>query len=225
MGNEQKKYYSEELEKDTRYRKEYETGIEAFLQKQKELVKANRDAFISPEKYKNAPEEYREKFLQMLGFPLTQERELPTLSEKTFVASDKNVNIYRMQLTFFGFLKFYGMYFEQKEQTDQTPFILGIHGGAGTPELISSIHMDSGNYNHLVRRMTDRGANVFAPQLLLWLKDWYGGEYDRAHVDGKLRQLDGSITALELYLMSGCIDYFLANEKANAELDFLFANL
>ena len=74
------------------------------------------------------------------------------------------------------------------------------------------MHMASANYNHLVRRMTDKGANVLVPQLLLWSKNNYGGEYDRLHADGKLRQLGGSITALELYFLRGLIDYFEKKE-------------
>ena len=112
---------------------------------------------------------------------------------------------------FYGKIKFYGLWFEQIESASEKPFVIGLHGGGGTAEMVSSLHLDSANYRHLVRRATDRGANVFAPQLYLWEVEKYGNNYDRMKTDGKCRQLGGSITALELQILQGCIDYFLAN--------------
>ena len=211
------KYYSEEVEKESRYRKDYIDGINAFLSEEKSRAEKEREEFISPEKYMRDTEKYRGALCKQLGFPLNLKSQTPVLKEKTFITTDGNVNIYRMQFKFFGSLNFYGMYFEQTEDKEKKPFILGLHGGGGTPEIVSSIYMDSANYNHLVRRITDRGASVFAPQLLLWNKETHENNYDRLQIDGKLRQLGGSITALELYLMSGCIDYFIENESANCQ--------
>lgn len=212
-----KKYYTEEIEKDTRYRQNYEKDIADFLNREKEKAEKRRDAFFNPEGYKADQEGYRGQFLTMLGFPLDREKEMPSLLEKTFVAQDGDVNIYRLQFLFWGCIKVYAMYFEQLNADMGTPFVIGLHGGEGTPELVSSIHMNSANYNHLVRRMTDRGANVLVPQLLLWNKDNYGGSYDRIYTDGKLRQLGGSMTALELYFLRGLLDYFIANERINQD--------
>lgn len=203
------KYYAEEIEKDTRYRQEYLDGANRFFYEQYNKAQEARDQFITPEKYKSDPEYYREALKKMLGFPLNLPIETPILSEKTFVAQDGDVNIYRMQLTFFGYLKYYGIYFERVDATKDTPFVLSFHGGWGTPELVSSIIMDGGNYLHQTRRMNERGANVFAPQLMLWDVATFGNAYDRIHVDGKMRQLDGSMTALEVYLLMGCISYFI----------------
>ena len=212
----EKKYYSEEVEKDTRYRAEYLETVESFLNAAKLEAEAAREAGICLETYAAEQETYRKEYVEMLGFPLGLKREMPKLLEKTFVARDKNVEIYRMQLLHFGGIKQYGLYFKQVENAKNAPFLLGFHGGGGTPELVASLHIDSANYNHLIRRVTDKGANVFVPQLLLWNKDMYGGEYDRAHLDGKLRQLGGSMTALELYLLCGAIDYFSKNEEMAA---------
>ena len=98
------KYYSESIEKDTKYREEYLQGINEFLRSQKTVAKKQRAKFISPKRYKQNPEFYRRKLIRLLGYPLTLEKEMPVV-EKTFVAKDKNVNIYRMQFCFFGFLK------------------------------------------------------------------------------------------------------------------------
>ncbi|MBR5280500.1 MAG: dienelactone hydrolase family protein [Clostridia bacterium] len=208
------KYYTEEIEKDTRYRQDYVDGANRFFYEQYNQAAGPRDQFITPEQYKANPEYYREALKQMLGFPLNLPTETPTLAEKTFVAQDGNVNIYRMQLTFFGYLKFYGIYFEQINKAKDTPFVLSFHGGWGTPELVSSIYMDSGNYLHQTRRMCERGANVFAPQLMLWDVSNFGNPHDRIHMDGKMRQLDGSMTALEVYLLMGTISYFIESGEA-----------
>lgn len=210
-----KKYYSEEMAKDTPQRAEFLLGLETFLQNAKAQIGKERECFITPEKYKNSSETYREKFLDMLGFPLREKREMPIV-EKTFVTRDDNVVLYRMNFSFSNGLRYYGLYFKQTENAQEKPFLFGFHGGEGTPELVSSIHLNSSNYNHLVRRLTDKGASVFAPQLLLWNMNNYGNTYDRLETDGRLRQLGGSITALEIYLMQCALDYFLAEEDIDA---------
>ncbi len=203
-------YYKEEIVKNTPERKAYADGIEKYLQTVKDAKQSVREKFISPEKYLRDPEFYREKFISMLGFPLTEKSDLPELTRKEFVAKDGNVNIYRLTFSFFGCVPLYGIYFEQVEKA-AAPLCVCFHGKDGTPELISSIHLGSANYNNLVRRITDGGANAFVPQFLLWNKERYGGEYEREETDGKLRQLGGSMTAFELYLARGCVDWFIAN--------------
>ena len=210
------KYYSEEITKDSKYRQEYVDSMQEFLTEWKQQAEMQRREFISPERYVQNTESYREKFIQMLGFPLMQPRIMPTV-EKAFVITDGNVDIYRMQFTFSNKVKFYGIYFEQIEKTVETPFVFGLHGGKGTSESVSSIHGDSYNYNHLVRRITDRGASVFAPQFLLWDREQYGNEYERQHTDGKFRQLGGSMTAAEVYFLRCILDYFLAKEQVNKD--------
>ena len=211
-----KSYYTEEIQKDTPQRASYAQGIENYLEKQRSRVAQERRAYFSKDNFLKNQEKYREDFIDTLGFPLRENRISPQLSKKTFVAEDKNVRIYRMQLTFWDEIVFYGLYLEQLVQTKQTPFVLCLHGYEGTPEVCASIYKNSSNYNHLARRLTDLGANVFLPQLLMWNQETYGGAYDRERVDGKFRQLGGSITALELYLSRGSIDYFIENERINA---------
>ena len=209
--------YAEEVEKDTINRGEYYHGIVDFLQGEKIRVKNQRETKFTPEEYKKNSEFYRGELIKMLGFPLTQKRGKTALLEKKFVARDKNVNIYRVRLSSVGEIPFYGLYFEQIDEKHKKPFVLCFHGAEGTPELISGIYMDSANYNHIVRRLTDYGANVFVPQFLLWNIQRYGNPYNRLHIDGKLRQLGGSITALELSLLCGALDYFIADEKIDSQ--------
>ena len=209
-------YYSEPIEKDTRYRDEYSRSLNDFLDRCNQKATARRDAFMSPESYVADPEKYRNAYIDMLGFPLRESRDEKIRAEKHFVVRDGNVDIYRMQLTVMG-IQFYGIYFAQTAPTKDTPFVVGLHGGDGTPEIVSSIHHDSSNYNHLVRRLTDRGCNVFCPQLLLWHQEMYGNGYNRGDVHFKMLMLGGSVTALELFLLSRSIDYFVENENINAD--------
>ena len=210
-------YYHEEIVKFSHWREEYQETLYSFLENEKICRKTEREKYITPSRYKAEPEKYRNDFIDILGFPLNSERKAPTLCKKELVHEDGNVNIYRMQLLFFGKIKFYGIFFEQKTDKEEAPFVIALHGGGGSAEVVGGMLPIPGSYNYLGRRITDRGANVFCPQLLLWGNESYGATFDRNMVDGKLRQLGGSITAIELYMLRGSIDYFLENEKMNAE--------
>ena len=210
-------YYHEEVEKNTRHHKAYLDGINRFLDAEKGKADTERKNYISPGKYIINAEKYREDLIKTFGFPLTEKRATPVLKEKKFVARDGNVDIYRMSFSVMGMVESYGLYFEQTENPKDKPFVFCIHGGEGTPESISSIHFDSGNYNHLTRRITDKGANVFAPQMLLWKIGTYGTEYNRSYIDGRFRQLGGSISAFELSVLRSYADYFIDNNIANKD--------
>ena len=67
----------------------------------------------------------------------------------------------------------------------------------------------------MVRRVLARGANVFAPQLLLWDQEKYHIHYDRIAMDRALKQLGGSIAALEIYAIMRCIDALLRQPWAD----------
>lgn len=210
-----KKYYSEEIIRDAPYRLEYRDTITAFLEKENEKRKTQRRAFFNPVDYRNNPERFKQLYLDTVGFPLNADcDEKVELLQKKFVVKDGNVNIYRMQFSLMG-IKFYGLYFEQTENPEEAPFVFGLHGGEGTPETIGSIYDNSANYDHLIRRLTDRGCSVFSPQFLLWNIEQYGALYNRTDVNNKLRMMGGSITALETFLMSKTLDWFLVNERVN----------
>lgn len=81
------KYYAEEIQKNTRYRTEYQDTIFEFLKCEKEKASKTRNAFFSPEKCKEEQENFRQQFIEMLGFPLNKEREIPALIEKVCNAS------------------------------------------------------------------------------------------------------------------------------------------
>ena len=206
------KYYSEEVVKDTPSRQKSLDSVDKFLEKKRQEATKRRSEFFNIDGYLANSELYRNKFIDMLGFPLKENRDIKSVEEE-FVASDNNVDIFRLHFTFNNGLYLYGLYFKQKQNPQDVPFVIGLHGGWGTCELVSSIQFDSSNYNHLVRRITDKGASVFAPQLLLWNVDCYGNKYDRVEIDSKLKELGGSVTALEIYLIRGALDWFI--EKGN----------
>ena len=210
------KYYREEVIKDTPARQKVLDSVDKFLEKKRQEATKKRSDFFNFEDYIKNPNIYRNKFIDMLGFPLKESRGIKSVEEE-FVAKDNNVDIFRLHFTFNNGLCLYGLYFKQIDNAKPSPFIIGLHGGWGTPELVSSIHFDSSNYNHLVRRLTDKGASVFVPQLLLWNVDCYGNKYDRVEIDCKLKELGGSITALEIYLIRGALDWFIENEHVNTD--------
>jgi hypothetical protein len=210
-----KEYFTEEIVKGDGDRSAYVNGIQRFLQNEYAQAERRRADFISPETYQKAPETFRKRFVDMLGFPLDRRNDETLAYSKRFVASDQGVNIYRVTITGLGKIPCYGIYFEPIKKAVDCPFVLAIHGGQGTPEVIGSIHLYSANYAHAARRLADKGIAVFAPQLLLWNQAHYGNAYDRPIIDGRLRQLGGSITALEVALLSQGIDCFIKHENIN----------
>ena len=211
------KYFSKEFCDTNSLRSDYENSLREFIEKECKATKTEREQNMSPKKYYANPQEFRNKFIDMLGFPLTKPIALPKLISKQFMASDKNVNIYQMQFEVLGAIKFFGLYFEQVADKEKAPFVMAFHGKEGTPEVCSSIYMDSSNYNHMVRRATDRGANVFVPQNLIWSKKHYKEDYNRELLNAKLRQIGGSMTAMEVYISSSILSYFIHFENINEQ--------
>ena len=203
------KYYSEEVINNLDYRKNYSSSLQNFIAKEGETSAIKRSKYISPKKYKSNPEKFRQDYKKIIGF--NKPKKVNIKVEKNFVALDKNVNIYRMSITGAFNIPFYGILFEPIDKTENTPLIFAFHGGGGTPELVSSINLDSGNYNHMARRMTDRGYAVFCPQFLLWNQSETEEKFDRIRLNGRCMQLGFSITALEQVLVSQCADYFLGD--------------
>lgn len=204
-------YYEEEVIKDTPARAAYKAGIDGFIENARACAEKERGRYLTPEKLLKKRDFYKKAFVDMLGFPLScPPASGKTDMKKTFVVKDKNVNIFRMRLEIAG-IPLYGILLEQENKDAQTPFVVCLHGGQGTPEMICGMHLGSANYNQLARRLTDRGCSVFCPQLLLWDTQRYGNVFDRKDIDAKLKQLGGSVTALELYLLSRAIDCFAEN--------------
>lgn len=207
--------YKEDVEVGNKYRDAYRDGIEGFIDRLvKESARKRRD--FAQEILKN-PELYREKFTEMLGAPLAEKGRggVPSV-KKTFVAKNGEVSIYRMQIDVFD-IPFYGILFV-KEDNKKRPFAIVQHGGLGSPEVCGNLlEIGSENYNDIVNRVLKYDVNVFAPQLLLWRKEFSrdAGSTKEAYtdtmrhrIDNRLKQFGSSVTALEIYCLMRAIDYF-----------------
>ena len=163
-------------------------------------------------------EKARDRFVKMLGWPLTEyvpAQPLQVRSELLF--SSDEMSIQRVQMELWKDFWFGGLLFLHPDG-QRRPFVLSQHGGGGTPELCSGLlEMGSVNYSKMTQRVFNGGANVFAPQLLLWRVDLFGddpenprgdtGEF-RRKMDIALKNLGGSIMALELTCLRRTLDYF-----------------
>ena len=205
--------YSEDNNKAAKNRKEYLDSIVNVLNQRRLQADSNRKAHF--EEMKNNQELYRKELGDMLGWPLNEEETGVTGVESTLLCEEDGVEVYRMQFTLKIGIVFSGLLYKHKN-CDKMPFVIAQHGGGGTAELCGGIlEIGTQNYNQMVERTVKKGANVFAPQLLLWnptlfapvLNDsnWSGG---RNQIDVKLKQVGSSITAIEIYSIKSVIDYF-----------------
>ncbi|MBQ3817454.1 MAG: dienelactone hydrolase family protein [Clostridia bacterium] len=186
------------------YRVTYLKGIEKLIEERKKDCLKKRIKF--GEEIAEDREEYRKKYFDMLGWPLNEEKK-PILSvRQNKIFENDTCEYIRMQFELFEGYFFYGILLKHKSQK-ALPLVISQHGGLGTPEFCSSF-FESSNYNDMSLRILNGGVNVFAPQTLLWQKERFGPENRRVEIDNSLKQLGGSIAALEIYSIIRCIDYF-----------------
>lgn len=194
------------------YKQEYLSSVERLIQRRLQEASAARQ--LRTKDILENPEQARADFSRMLGWPLTEEPRQPLTVEATLLSEENGIRLYRMKFEIFQGFFFYGLYFEHIGR--RLPLVLSQHGKWGTPEVCSDvIPLEETNYHHMSRRILERGAHVFAPQLLLWMADSCGVEYDRDLLDAKLRQVGGSMVSLELYCLRCCISYFAAQPEVD----------
>ncbi len=197
--------YRETFDATLKIRANYVDGINRVIKKrQDELVAARReythDIFANTESYRN-------EFISMLGWPLVgyEKEEMPEpICEH--LSSEDGYDIYRMHFEVLEGFTLSGIFLKIKGD-EKRPFVICQHGGEGTPELITGIYGDTGTYHDMVHRVMAGGINTFSPQLLLWKND-YGVPYGRTALDAQLKNIGGSITALEVFAITRVIDYF-----------------
>jgi dienelactone hydrolase len=194
------------------HRECYLQQLEAFIESEESKATSRRQGFFKPDyssltAYTASLEPYRQQFRQTLGWPLTLPRPFgPPPVRMDFVADDDLGKIYRVWVETMPGLETYALYF-QPHGKGPFPLVISQHGGLGTPEICSGL-FDSANYNNMSRRVHQRGAAVLAPQLLMW-RDTYGPKFDRGRLSAELRSANGgSMTALELWQLQGCLDAF-----------------
>lgn len=197
--------YHEDVLTANPYKQDYLDSMEKLIQERLQEAGAVR-ALRAKEILEN-PEQARSEFAKMLGWPLTEEPRQPLTTVASLLSDESGIRLYRMKFEIFPGFFYYGLYFEHTGQ--HLPLVLSQHGKWGTPEVCSDvIPLEETNYHHMSRRILQRGAHAFAPQMLLWQEESCGIAYDRNLIDAKLRQVGGSIVALEIYCLRCCISYF-----------------
>ena len=217
----EKRLFQEDIAVSKPYRAGYLASVQGYVESERAKAMARRDAFMPPEKLAEAREDYRRQFCEMLGRPLSEYasyRDAPVKElEKTYVGEDDESEIYRLRLLVTEGYEMYGVLFLPRGGvTADTPFLFSQHGNLGTPEYCSDFCGGS-NYNRMTRRLTERGAVVFAPQLLMWNMEAYGDPFDRRKLDSDLKQVGSSMTALEVFGLMRCLDYFVTQPYCNPD--------
>lgn len=197
--------YKENFTDANKYRQKYLNELNLYIAKQENGSDKIREDYAK-NILKN-PEFYRDEFKKMLGRPLsdTEKRVVPQ-AEPKLLSKENNFFIYRVSIEILDGLSMTGLLF--KIDNNKRPLVIAQHGGSGTPELISGILGGSANYNDMTERILKYGANVFAPQLLLWDANVYSINYDRINMDAKLKRVGSSLTAVEVYGITRILDYF-----------------
>lgn len=196
-------------------RRAYADSIESFIEK--EYVKraeVRKNRFLSKDK-----EKLRAEYVDMLGFPLNEYEAFSPISVSCRwepVFSGKDTEIYRLHFTMPGGILFTGLFFRAMG-AEENALLFALHGMKGAPEVICAEGTLSDNYNAFVRRALRPGLCIFAPQLLLWNTERFGDPYNRTEINDKLRQLGGSIAALELFCLRCAADYL-------GDLDYIDAD-
>ena len=203
--------YFEQRNDARSFKEAYVAGIKEFIAEGYKQQEQARTAYISG--IAQDPEKYRGDFRNMLGFPLNCQRCMDSKASlsKILLFEDEKKVIYRATITVLDTVPFTGLLFLHKDEKVH-PFLIAQHGGSGSPEVCSGFFEgNTANYNDMTERIFNHGANVFAPQLLLWSDDYETDGFkrnDRNPIDAQLKQLGGSITALEIYCIIKALDTF-----------------
>lgn len=202
---------TEACEAGKAYREGMMKDFHRFVEEYLNNADTARFAKQTPQEFAEHREERRKDFVRLLGFPLTGNLPHGERVEIVDCFEDETYIWQRMRIEVFPNFYAYGILTKHKDGKKR-PFVMAMHGGQGTPELINGFVNNSSNYNHLVRRILSGGVNVFSMQTFLWLTETFGVEYDRKDMDALMRGLGGSITALEIAMVQRCVDYFEKQE-------------
>ncbi len=197
--------YNEEIDVAKAYKKQYLDGLEYVIKSRQKIAETQRNEYAK-DIFSNQ-QKYRTDLMKMLGWPLIDYQKNDKVNVKSeLLSKEDGYEIYRMQFEILEGLFMTGLLFKQDCQ-DKAPLVIAQHGGLGTPELISGIYGGTSNYNNMLQRVREKGVHVFAPQLLLW-NEIYGDTFDRKNIDGQLKRVGSSITAIEVFGIMSIIDYF-----------------
>ena len=189
----------------------YRDGIEAYIDRLKEESLSNRGSFMPMVDFSDKLEEYRAKYIAMLGIDKISCDGAPSPSLE-LIGKDDDAIIHRAVIYITKEIPLYGLLFVP-HGAQRTPLVIAQHGGSGTPELCSDMNGEN-KYNHMVRRLIKRGATVFAPQILKWnfredrtTHPCHPIPYDRNDIDKDLKHFGMSVTALEIKGIMNAISF------------------
>lgn len=215
-------YTEEDISVGDPYRQGYAEGLQNFVEELNRKGAEARRRFVSPEEFPQKLESYRREYLRMLGVA-HMDVSAPERYDCEEVGQDEICKIYRYALHMQEGIPFYGILFVPHERKHPAPLVICQHGGHGTPELAANMH-GKNNYGNMIQRTLERGAIVFAPQLLLWR---HRGEsdaqrthpipHDRRQLDASLKRFGLSITGLEISFLRRAIGFFSQMEEVDAE--------
>ncbi len=205
------------------YRKRIIEETNAWIETKRRECDQKREHHFTPDHtsvnaYEESSEKYRKELIEMLGYPLSRYSDLPApqKEECIHVGEDDYGSIDRLWVEVLPGLFSYGLLFTPRGD-GKFPLVVALHGGEGTPELVSSFYKNSSNYNHLVQRIRAKAdVMVYAPQLILW-KDEYADETCRSaqNYDIKLKQIGSSSSALEIFKILRAVDYISENRPVD----------
>ena len=218
-----KKIYTEAPQTGDRYRKDYADGLREYVNTLNKEGAQRRRAHMPPETFAENIEKYRLEYLRMLGVE-NMDISAPERYEREEVGEDETCKIYRYVLHMPEGIPFYGILFVPHDRKSPAPLVIAQHGSGGTPELCADM-IGNNNYKSMVRRALERGAVVFAPQLLLWryrddlspTQRQHPIPYDRRSVDVSLKRFGLSITGLELTYIRRAISFFSKIDEVDAD--------
>ncbi|MBQ8758241.1 MAG: hypothetical protein IJZ20_00945, partial [Clostridia bacterium] len=161
-----KKIFLDDIHDGDNYRREYVSSMDSLLKKKHDEGYTKREEFMSPEKFKENPEFFRNEYLKMICYPFDLESDKIPQYSSEYIGEDDFGKYYRMSVEVTEGFKFYGM-LEVPHGVTKAPLIIAQHGGGGTPEWCSDM-AGKNNYNYFTKRALERGFVVFAPSLMLW---------------------------------------------------------
>ncbi|NLF31729.1 MAG: twin-arginine translocation signal domain-containing protein [Planctomycetes bacterium] len=204
--------YREDKAVGNPYRQRYFDQMADLVRRRHAQATVRREAAFrpdcsSPEAYEASIATYRRQFVELLGWPLAGD-DAPVVGGPVplrleHVAEEELGRIDRVWIETLEGLETYGLLFTPPGEGPH-PLVISQHGGGGTPEVCSGF-LGPDNYNGMTRRVWRRGAVVFAPQLYMW-SETYGPATNRPEMDAQLKQLGGSMAALDIFQLSRCID-------------------
>ena len=209
-----KSHYTCPMNEGDEYRQRYLDSVCAFISTELEKSEKKRADFCSPEKMAAEREDFRRKYIKMIGQPtLEYPKDVPSVKEE-FVGEDDFCKIWRLSLEVMPGFFSYGILM-RPHGIERAPLVIAQHGGGGTPEKCSDMWGEN-NYGFFVKRILERGFSVFAPQIMVWdfkVPDEreeapHGVPYGhRRDYDKQLKRLGLSLTGLEIFCIRREIDY------------------